>query len=374
MAWNRTLIVLSVAILAGCQGANPIAETTPGNTEYKVETVATGLEVPWAIAFVPDGRIFVTERPGRIRVIKNGVLEPTPLATLTDIVSGGEGGLMDLTLHPNFATNHLLYVSFVASGSPKQVKVVRFKESAAGLTEPKTIVEGIAAAMFHCGCRCRFGPDGKLYITTGERFEKDRAQDLNDLCGKTLRLNDDGTIPSDNPFFGQAGKRSEIWSYGHRNSQGVAWHPESGLMFQTEHGPSGSDAPGGGDEVNVVEKGKNYGWPIIHHTQTQAGLESPLLEYTPALAPGGCMFYSGKLFPQWKNDFFFVGLAGKRMIRAKFSGKTPLSQEAFFSDVYGRLRDVAEAPAGSIYFCTRNRDGRGSPSGEDDRILRIVPK
>jgi glucose/arabinose dehydrogenase len=192
------------------------------------------------------------------------------------------------------------------------------------------------------------------------------------LGGKTLRLNDDGSAPSDNPFVGQSGARPEIFSYGHRNAQGIAFQPGSGLMFQAEHGPSGGDAPGGGDEINIVERGKNYGWPVIHHEQTQAGMESPLLEYTPAIAPGTCAFYNGTRLSQFRGNFFFAGLAGQGLWRVVLNGRTVASQEKLVSGL-GRLRAVAEGPDGAIYFSTSNRDGRGSPAAEDDRILRIVP-
>lgn len=350
-------------------GAAPQAST---QTSYKVEVVAEGLEIPWGIAFAPDGRIFVTERPGRVRVIEKGRLLSQPLLVLSDLRTGGECGLMDITLDPDFSRNGWVYLTYVSESS-NEVRVARFTERDGKLVDERLVLGGITAGMFHAGCRARFGPDKKLYVTTGELFEGDRAQDMNDLCGKTLRINPDGSVPTDNPFFGQSGKRAEIWSFGHRNSQGIAWHPETGMMVQTEHGPSGGDAPGGGDEVNVVERGKNYGWPIIHHKMTQAGLESPALEYTPAVAPAGATFCTGKRFPGWKNHFFFACLRGERIIRVQFDGKKAVAQEDLFKGQYGRIRDVAEGPDGYIYFCTSNRDGRGSPRAADDRIFRIVP-
>jgi glucose/arabinose dehydrogenase len=235
------------------------------------------------------------------------------------------------------------------------------------------MIEDIPAARFHAGCRLRFGPDGKLYVTTGDATEPGSAQRLDSLGGKTLRLNDDGTVPADNPFVGREGARPEIYSYGHRNSQGLDWQPGTNLMFQTEHGPSGGDAPGGGDEVNIVERGKNYGWPVIHHTDARAGLESPLLEYTPAVAPASGMFYRGTAFPQFCGNFFFGNLRGRTIIRVVLDARRVLSQERLLEGEYGRIREVTEGPDGSIYFSTSNRDGRGSPAKDEDRVLRLVP-
>jgi glucose/arabinose dehydrogenase len=186
-------------------------------------------------------------------------------------------------------------------------------------------------------------------------------------------LNDDGTVPGDNPFVGRANARPEIWTYGNRNSQGIDFQPGTNLLFETEHGPSGFDGPGGGDEVNILERGKNYGWPVIHHRATHEGMESPLLEYTPACAPGSGMFYRGSAFPQFKGNFFFGCLRGTRIIRVTLDGRRVVSQENLLEGKYGRIRDVAEGPDGLIYFSTSNRDGRGSPASDDDRILRLVP-
>ncbi len=339
---------------------------------YRVETVAAGLTVPWAIAFLPDGRVLITERPGRIRVMKNGVLDPKPMLALEQVINAGEGGLMDISIHPKFSQNGFVYVSYVANTQPPTVRVVRYVEQNGLLQNPRIIVGGISASMLHCGCRARIGPDGKLYITTGEKFERNRAQDLNDLCGKTLRVNDDGTIPNDNPFVGNPNARPEIWSYGHRNSQGIAWQPGTGTMFQSEHGPSQSDAPGGGDEINVVQKGKNYGWPVIHHRQTHEGMESPIAEYTPAIAPASAAFCSGKMFPEWKGDLFVGCLKGERLLRLQLQGTKVIGQEFMFQNRFGRIREVEEAPDGSIWFTTSNQDGRGSPREGDDKVFRIV--
>lgn len=216
-------------------------------------------------------------------------------------------------------------------------------------------------------------PDGKLYVTTGDATKRELAQKPDSLAGKILRLNDDGSVPPDNPFVNQKGARPEIWCLGNRNPQGLDWQPGTNQLFETEHGPSGFDGPGGGDEVNIVEKGKNYGWPVIHHTETREGLESPLLEYTPAVAPASGMFYRGSAFPEFRNNFLFGCLRGTCIVRVVLDGRRVISQERLLEGAYGRIRDVAEGPDGAIYFSTSNRDGRGSPAPNDDRILKLVP-
>lgn len=341
--------------------------------KFKLETVATGLEVPWGFAFLPDGRILVTERPGRVRVIENGKLKAEPVFKVPDVEPSGESGLMDISLHPKFAENKYVYLAYAYRGDGKMVKVVRYKFDGTTFVEPKIIIEGLPAAQFHAGTRARIGPDGKLYITVGDATDWNQAQNTESLGGKTLRLNDDGTIPDDNPFVGKKGYRPEIFSIGHRNAQGLAWSPD-GLMFETEHGPSGFEGRGGGaDELNIVERGKNYGWPEIYGTRTKEGMEPPLLEYTPACAPGSLMFYRGDKFPSFKGSLFFGCLRGARLIRVKMDGRKVVGQENLFQGVLGRIREVAESPDGYIYFGTSNRDGRGTPDENDDRIFRIVP-
>lgn len=374
----QALIVL-VFFEIGCGQAprglaeNQVVSAPAGDVQFRVETVASGLEVPWAFAWLPNGNMLFTERPGRIRMIENGKLRPEPVFTVPDVEPSGESGLMDISLHPDFAANGFVYIAYAYSKDGRFVRVVRYKFDGKTFSEPKTIIDNIPAAQFHAGTRCRFGPDGKLYVTTGDATQRELAQKMDSINGKTLRLNDDGTVPQDNPFVNQQGARPEIWTLGHRNAQGLAWQPGSGLMFQTEHGPSGFDGPGGGDEVNIVERGKNYGWPIIHHKDTKAGLESPLLEYTPACAPASAMFYNGSAFPQFKDNFFFGCLAGRRIIRVVLDGRRVASQEDLLKNTYGRIREMEQGPDGFIYFSTSNRDGRGSPANDDDRIMRLVP-
>src|SRR6266496_2406093 len=321
-----TLLLVTAALALACshpppgRGAGEIENSPQSQTSFKVETVVSNLQVPWSIVWAPDGRMIFTERPGRVRVYENGKLRPEPLFTVPDVEPRGESGLMSIALHPQFASNHLLYLSYAYSADGQRVRVVRYRETPTGLTDRKVIIEAIPAAANHAGCRLRFGPDGKLYITTGDATERELSQQLDSLAGKTLRLNDDGTVPPDNPLVGQAGARPEIWSYGHRNSQGLDWQPGTNVMFQTEHGPSIFDGPAGGDEVNIVEKGKNYGWPVIHHKETRSGMESPLLEYTPAVAPASGMFYRGAAFRQFSGNFFFGCLRGERIIRVVVDG------------------------------------------------------
>jgi glucose/arabinose dehydrogenase len=371
-----SLIAFLVALGVACneppagRGAGEVQ--TSSNVSFKVEKVAGGLEVPWSIVWAPDGRMIFTERPGRVRVMEKGTLNPKPLLTLTDVESAGEAGLMSVALHPQFSSNHFVYLSYAYTSGGLRVRVVRYREAAEGLVDRKVIIEDLPAARAHAGCRIRFGSDGKLYVTTGDATNRNLAQQLNSLAGKTLRFNDDGTVPQDNPFVGRQDARPEIWSLGHRNAQGLDFQPGTNLMFQTEHGPSGFDGPGGGDEVNIVEKGKNYGWPTIHHTETAAGLESPLLEYTPACAPGSGAFYRGSVLPQFKGNFFFGCLRGERVIRVVLDGRRVVSQENLLQN-YGRIREVAEGPDGYLYVSTSNRDGRGRPAEDDDRILRLVP-
>jgi len=377
------LIIFPVFLVLACSHAPPgrgagevessSSQAAQSPVSFRVETVVANLEVPWSIVWAPAGRMLFTERGGRIRVYQNGKLQTEPLFTIPDVAPSGEGGLMSLALHPQFAENHFIYVSYVYHTDNQYVRVVRYREDGNSLVDRKVIIENIPAAQYHAGCRLRFGPDAKLYITTGDATKRELAQQLDSLAGKILRVNDDGTVPADNPFVGRKDARPEIWSFGHRNPQGIDFQPESNLMFETEHGPSGFDGPEGGDEVNIVEQGKNYGWPVVHHTQTRAGMESPLLEYTPACAPASGMFYRGAQFPQFRGNYFFGCLRGVRLIRVVLDGRRVVLQENLLTGKYGRIRDVAEGPDGNLYFSTSNRDDRGSPAADDDRIIRLTP-
>jgi len=349
----------------------PTSSQQTSDVPYRIEKVVENLYVPWSIVWTSPSRMIFTERNGKIRVFENNTLRPQPLIEFSEVSATSEEGLMGMALDPSFETNKQLYVclAYPAGGSVLKDKIVMLRDQGDRLTVEKVILDGIPAAQYHAGCRLRFGPDGRLYITTGEATDKEIAQDLSSLGGKILRINSDGSIPQDNPF-----PNSPIWSYGHRNPQGIDWHPVSKLLFSSEHGPSGFDGPGGGDEVNIIEKGGNYGWPLVSHEKTRDGTIAPKIVFTPAVAPASGMFYSGNLFPQFKNNFFFGLLRGEGIMRVVVDDKNSARITSFEKlqgiDV-GRIRDVAQGPDGAIYFSTSNRDGRGKPTTTDDTIYRI---
>jgi aldose sugar dehydrogenase len=380
MRLGLTLLLIFAAAFVAC-GQRPQATnstqataTAGGDVKFKVETVASGLEVPWAFAWLPNGDMLFTERRGRVRIIESGNLRAEPVFVVPDVEPSSESGLMDITLHPDFAKNNYVYLAYAYNQEGKRDKIVRYKYVGGKFSEPTVIIQDVPAAPNHAGMRCRFGPDGKFYIATGDSTNWELAQQMNSLAGKILRLNDDGTVPQDNPFISQQGSRPEIWALGVRNPQGLAWQPGSNLLFETEHGPSGFEGRGGGaDEVNIIERGKNYGWPVIWGTRTQAGMESPLLEYSPSCAPASAMFYNADKFPGFKGNFFFGCLRGARIIRVTLDGRKVVRQENLFEGTYGRIREMEQGPDGYIYFSTSNRDGRGSAANEDDRIMRLMP-
>lgn len=339
---------------------------------YEIESVAQGLQVPWSLVFTSQNRILVTERPGKIRVIENGSLLPRPIRTFT-VSNQSEEGLMGMTTDPDYDKNKYIYLCMAYGESdPIFDRVVRVTDKGSGLVDDLVILDKIPAAEFHAGCRLRFGPDGKLYVSTGDARQKERAQDLGFLGGKILRLNADGTIPADNPIAG-----SPVYSYGHRNPQGFDWHPVTGMLVATEHGPSGNDGPGGGDELNIIKANQNYGWPEISHQKAKTGMISPVLEWTPAIAPASGMFYKGSIFPQFANNYFFGMLRGTGIVRVVFdeqNSEKVLKTEKLPEINVGRVRDIVEGPDGYIYFTTSNRDGRGKANDGDDHIFRLVPK
>lgn len=331
-------------------------------SEITIEEVATGLSVPWDILFTSENRMLVTERKGTLRVIENGVLKQEPLHQFK-VSSDGEEGLMSLALDPEYEKNRFIYISLAYDRNGEMfVKVLRFKDEGESMTEEAVIIDNIPAAKYHAGSRIAFGPDGMLYITTGDATDKKLAQDLSSLAGKILRINKDGSIPGDNPFKGSA-----VWSYGHRNSQGIAWD-EAGQLYETEHGPSLFDGPAGGDEVNRIVKGGNYGWPLVSHEKTREGTIAALKVYTPAVAPASLAIIKGNLY--------FGGLKGEGLFKVTLSedGTNVLTSEKISEVEYGRIREVIEGPDGNIYFSTSNKDGRGSPEKADDRIFRLIQK
>jgi len=349
----------------------PTPQKTLSDTPFKIELVVSNLFVPWSIVFTDEDRMLITERNGKLRIFRSGTLLEKPLKVFNDVSSGGEEGLMGLALDPGYKSNKFIYVSYAYDkGDRMAVKVVRFKDNGDSLSGEKVIIDNLPAEKFHAGCRLRFGPDGKLYITTGDAGERELAQDVNSLFGKILRINPDGTIPSDNPF-----PKNPVWSYGHRNPQGIDWYNGKDILYSTEHGPSGFDGPGGGDEVNVIVKGGNYGWPVVSHKESKEGMISPVLEFTPAIAPASGMFYKSDSIFQFKNNFFFGNLRGNGIMRVIVDENNPekvISHELMKEVDFGRIRDIAEGPDGAIYFSTSNKDGRGRERDGDDKIYRIV--
>lgn len=334
----------------------------------KVETVAENLEVPWSIAWTPDGTGFFTERGGSLRVIQEGVVLDDPILNLD--VGGVEGGLLGIAIDPNYVENHYIYLYYTYNNFlSTQNKVVRYIESDLNLTEDKILIDKIPGGPFHDGGRIQFGPDGKLYITTGDAGNTNLAQDKNSIAGKILRINSDGTIPKDNPF-----SDSPIYSYGHRNPQGLDWDI-FGNLVATEHGPSGLYGIAH-DEINIIEPGANYGWPDIIGSETMEGLVTPILNTgEDTWAPSGAEFYDGKKIPQWTGKYFVATLRGNHLHLIDFDlekNEVISHQKLFYGD-FGRLRDVATGPDGYLYLLTSNHDGRGTPKLNDDRILRIVP-
>jgi glucose/arabinose dehydrogenase len=338
--------------------------TTGDGVRFIVEVPVMALDVPWSMAFAPDGRLFLTERGGRVRIL-NAAISTSELAlTLDDVYTQGEAGLLGLALDPGFTQNRFVYLYYSAATIGGAVnRVVRYREAGSRLTDRVVLLDNIPAAPIHDGGRLRFGPDGLLHITTGDAAVTALAQDLGSYGGKILRLNRDGSAPRENPFG------SPIYSYGHRNPQGLDWHPATGDLWASEHGPTGND------EINVIQPGGNYGWPRIEGGAAMPGMNPPVTFVNPAIAPSGASFYRGALFPQFVNDLFVATLRGTHLLRLRIDSATArvVSQERLIEGRFGRLRDVQTGPDGALYLLTNNRDGRGSPTSTDDRLLRIVP-
>jgi aldose sugar dehydrogenase len=350
------------------------AQTTKGGVN--VETFAKGLVHPWALAFLPDGRLLVTERPGRMRLVgKDGKLSPA-LKGVPQVLGSGQGGLLDVALSPDFASSNVIFFSFSEprDGGRNGTSVARAKlagnEDGARLEDVKVIFrqEPSSTGAMHFGSRLVFARDGNLFVTLGDRFHsRDKAQDLTTDFGKVVRISPDGSIPPDNPFVNKKDARPEIWSYGHRNPQAAALNPASGKLWIIDHGARG------GDEVNIPEAGKNYGWPIITYGRDysgakigagteKAGMEQPIYYWDPSIAPSGAAFYTGDFGP-WKGNLFVGALAGQALHRLVLNGNQVTGEEVF-KDVNARIRDVRMGPDGALWLLTDSSDGR---------VLRVVP-
>jgi aldose sugar dehydrogenase len=338
--------------------------TTQDGVRVQADTVVANLEVPWALSFAPDGRLFVAERSGRVRIFDLATSTSELALTLDDVFRQGEAGLLGLALAPDFAATRLVFLYYTAAvGGGAVNRIVRYREVGGRLAERAVILDGIPAATIHDGGRLRFGPDGLLYATAGDAASSSLAQDAASLAGKFLRIDRDGTTPAANPF------RSPIFSWGHRNPQGFDWHPATREIWATEHGNSGND------EINVIRAGVNYGWPTIEGAQTFPNMEPPVTSFSPAIAPSGAAFYQGTRFPAFVGNLFAGTLRGTHLLRlvVDAQARRVTRQERLLDGTFGRLRDVIVGPDGSIYISTNNRDGRGSPVAADDRVIRLSP-
>ena len=363
------LLVL-VAVLAVAHDQELLNAATP---EFTIETLAQGLDTPWAIDFAPDGRVFISERDGRIRIIERNQLQPEPWMSL-EVAATSEAGLLGLALDPSFTKNRFVYVAYTYRTGVFTLRnrLVRLREdgkTGKGVLD-KILIDDVAGANNHDGGRVKFGPDGKLYWTMGDAQTTRHSQDLKSLNGKILRLNSDGSVPADNPFA-----NSYVYSYGHRNPQGIAWQPGTGRLYSTEHGPSGFQGCCQ-DEVNFIEPGKNYGWPEIRGDETKPGMAPPVIQAgtNETWAPTGVTFVSQG---PWAGSLLFTGLRGQTLYRVVLDPNDPNKSqtvERHFFRRFGRLRDVVEGPDKALYLLTSNHDGRGSPTADDDRVLRLILK
>jgi glucose/arabinose dehydrogenase len=336
--------------------------TTRDGIRFRVEAVVSNLEIPWSLSFAPDGRLFVTERPGRVRILDLSTSTSELALTLSGVYAQGEAGLLGLALDPNFTENRFVYLYYTAqSGGGGVNRIERYREVGGRLGERAVLLDGIPASTIHDGGRLKFGPDGLLYATAGDAADTSLAQDVSSLAGKVLRITPGGASAAGNRFG------SPVYTYGHRNPQGFDWHPVTGDLWASEHGPNGND------EINVIESGSNYGWPVIQGSSTAAGMLTPIVFYSSTIAPSGMSFYRGQRIPQFANNLFVAALRGTLLMRVTIDGRRAVTQERLLEGTFGRLRDVVTGPDGHLYFCTNNRDGRGNPMAGDDHVLRIVP-
>ena len=369
---QRTLIsmktVRSLFLAAALLQALPSAAADA----LRAVTVAQGLVNPWSLAFLPDGRFLVTEKPGRLRIVEADGKLGAPLAGLPAISVGGQCGLLDVAIDPRFSDNGLVYFSYAepatAPDSGNSTAVARGKLAGNALTDVRTIFvqRPKVSSSAHCGGRLVFARDGRLFVTLGERFSrKEDAQTLDNHLGKIVRIEPDGRVPADNPFVGRAGALPEIWSLGHRNVQGAAIHPATGELWESEHGPQG------GDEINIVEAGRNYGWPLItfgrnYVTGTRigeegpkAGFEQPLKYWVPtSIAPSGMAFVSSDRYPDWKGNLFIGALRAEALVRLTIDGRKVVGEERLLENLKERIRDVRQGPDGWLYVLTDSSNGR----------------
>ncbi len=365
------LLFLSAIAVAGCAGAAEPRVLSTEAGQVRVETVARGLDHPWGMTVLPDGRILVTERAGSLRTVTNGAVSK-PIAGLPKIWAHGQGGVLDVALSPGFARDRLVYVSFAEAGDGGASTAVargRLNDSATALTNVEVIFRQTPKVDGgnHFGGRLAFAPDGKLFVTTGERFKFEPAQDLASGLGKIFRINPDGSIPSDNPFVQRKDAQPAIWSYGHRNVQGAAIHPLTGALWTDEFGPAG------GDELNIPEAGRNYGWPLVswgrHYNgddipdpPTRPDLADAIYYWNPVISPSGMTFYTGQLFTPWRGNLLLGGLSSKAIVRLELDGRRVTKEERI--DMGARIRDVVQGPDGAVYALTDESNGE---------ILRLTP-
>jgi glucose/arabinose dehydrogenase len=357
------------------------APETAANVAYDVVTVAEGLEKPWAIAFLPDGRMLVSEKPGRLRIVGADGALSAPVSGLPAVDSRGQGGLLGLALDPAFASNGLIYWAYAEGheGGMTNTAVARGRlvDGAQPRVETVQVIYRQApqlASTLHYGGRLVFARDGRLFVTLGERSilpGRVQAQDLGSALGKIVRINPDGSVPRDNPFVGRPGARPEIYASGVRNVQAAALHPQTGKLWEVEHGPRG------GDEINVIEAGKDYGWPTIAYgleysgqrigegIARKEGMEQPIYYWDPVIAPSGMAFYEAGLFPAWKDSLLVGALAGKHVARLTLDGERVVGEERLLADLNERIRDVVVGPDGAVYVATDNAQGR---------VLKLAPK
>ena len=357
-----------IKFLALFSGVLALIPMVSAGVQYKTETIVEGLDHPWSMAFISDTQMLVTELSGNLRLVTNGELSPTPIEGVPEVLFAGQGGLSEVLLHPNFEENRFVYLSFSAPDVEKpalnRLNVIRARLEGETLVEHKTIFQSDPPrkTAAHYGARLAFMEDGKLLITSGDGFNyREKAQYLDNHFGKILRVNDDGSTPMDNPFVNTPGALPEIWSYGHRNLQGLVIRGD-GTVFEHEHGPKG------GDELNIIEPGKNYGWPaitygidysgaIISPFTEQPGMEQPIKYWVPSIAPSSMLLYRGDMFPQWQGDLFISALVPGDVRRLELDGQTVMGEETLWGEL-GRIRHVGEAPDGSLILVTDGSKGK----------------